>query len=180
MKKKHQPGCPCCETPNPCGCDVSQLRIDLISNDLYQMLCGAMPIGGPCPYIDFTFDISGTYYIPATMEETILTLEFPNTNGVQECDTGRYCAILLINVKTEACFVSYNAILYIFWDATKTKTTCPTLDTIDWVVTSASGYDFLGRNWCGSIDDDDLLWSNGNEECPGTPLEVTVQIYPSA
>lgn len=181
MRKKNQPGCPCCETPNPCGCDVTQFRMDLLSNELFSMLCGAIPIGGPCPYIDFTFDINGTYYIPATSEETTVSLEFYNTNGVQECDTGRYCAVLLVNVTTKECFIKYDITLYLFWDPTKTETVCPTLEPFepDWGLSSVGQYSILFTNWCGSIDDD-LSWSGGNTECPGTPLDVTIQIFPSA
>lgn len=179
MKKKHQPGCPCCVMPNPCGCDVTQLRMDLVSNETFSFPCGPAPIGGPCPYIEFTFDMTGTYYITPTSEETTTSLLFYNTDGVQECDTGRYCAVLAVNITTMECFVKYELTLYLFWDPLKTETVCPTLEDYgDWTLSTVGTESISYVNWCGSIDDD-LSWSAGDGECPGTPLEVNIEIYPA-
>lgn len=182
MKKKHQPGCPCCVIPNPCGCDVSQLRMDLLSNETFSFPCGAAPLGGPCPYLEFTFDITGTYYITPTSEETTTTLLFYNTNGVQSCldVSSHYCAVLVVNITTKECFVKYELTLYLFWDATATETVCPTVINYeeDWSLIPVGVEGIIFTNWCSTIDDE-LSWSAGSGECPGTPLEVNIEIYPA-
>lgn len=188
MRKKHQPGCPCCPGEE-CECSVTQIKITLSSNNLYQMLCGAVPIGGPCPYIDFEFDIDDIYYLSISeTEPSELTVNYYNTNGVQECETGRYCAVLVFNYLSppkDYCRAMndlyYNFTLYLFWDPTKTKTTCPTLENFepDWAL------NFVGTTpdphpgliqYCEAIEEKHYEFSGGSFKCPGTPLEIDMEL----
>lgn len=87
MRKKHQPGCPCCTTEPPtdeCGCTNSQIRIDVENADDICTIQGVRFIGGPCDYLDFTgfSAINGTYYIDWPEEASTIELgRWAATNG---------------------------------------------------------------------------------------------------
>lgn len=184
MRKKHQPGCPCCPS-DECECSVTQVKITLSSNNIMQMLCGAAPIGGPCPYIEFTFDIDDIYYFSIDSSDISFSTTFYNTNGVQECDTGRYCAVLVFeynSTRKESCRtisdIFYGFTMYIFWDPTKTKTTCPTLEDFepDWSISSiGTTPDPDLRQVCEAIIEESYTFGGGNIGCPATALEVDME-----
>lgn len=67
MRKKHQPGCPCCTTEPtyPCDCPYYQLRINITDALDEVKIYGGRFSPGPCNPMVFTgfSAINGTYYI---------------------------------------------------------------------------------------------------------------------
>ena len=97
--KKNNPGCPCdCgEIPptGPCGCDATQIQIDVTDADDIITIQGVRFIGGPCDYLDFTgfSAIEGTYYVDWPYEGGEIELgRWAATNGPLTDALGtKYC-----------------------------------------------------------------------------------------
>lgn len=198
MKKKHQPGCPCCTSPNPCGCDISQLRVNITSNNLISLVCDAYLVGDPCDPTEFTFDLEGTHYIPATMDLNFVELFYHNLEGMIACamnplpDTKR-CILVRIVIGTSNCNISIMVQVYEIINSTGIDASCPTWEQVgeifagnpSWAGWSAHFIDPLSSgpinlgNWCESYDQTVIHNPLGYDPCWGTPLEVNLEIYPS-
>lgn len=95
--KKHNPGCPCdcANDVGPCGCNSTQIQVDITNADDIVTIQGVRFIGGPCDYLDFEgfSDVNGTYYVDWPEPGTTVELwRGGSTNGPLEDSTGtKYC-----------------------------------------------------------------------------------------
>jgi len=110
MRKKHQPGCPCCTTEEgyPCDCPYYQLRINITDAEDEIVFYGPAFFPGPCNPMRFTgfSAINGTYYIDWPTEPTIIEiLKFPASNNPQITtymgDDIRYCLYLRVTLECD-------------------------------------------------------------------------------
>lgn len=141
MKKRHQPGCPCCVTGPPldeCNCSNTQIRIDIENAEDICSIQGVRFIGGPCDFLNFTgfSAINGTYYID--WPETPTTIELGRwgaTNGPLYDTLGTaYCvyAKLILNIYGDPLC---SGILCLCFNVRQLfgETTCPDVEEIELV-----------------------------------------------
>lgn len=162
MKKKHQPGCPCCVIPNPCGCDSTQLRIELTRVDNTATIYSLRFIPGPCNEVTFEgfSALEGEYYVDWPQEGpypiSLVLAEMAATNNPQYDDTGvvwcLYCRIILTVISP--CLGELSLHLSPKEYLVDDFVSCSTVQDHDWVneVSFNSEHPAMGIELCVSGD----------------------------
>lgn len=140
--KKHAPGCPCvCGEPpvGPCGCNATQLQIDISNAADVAQFIGFRFSPGPCNFLNFAgFSIAdGTYYVTwPSSAGTILLGEWQSSTGKLTDGFGfGYCAYLKIEfITTEASLPCEGILVFTLHLETLLDGTdpCPDVEDVVW------------------------------------------------
>ena len=105
--KKNAPGCPCScggEPPGPCGCNATQIQIDISNADDVAQFLGTRFSPGPCDFLNFAgFSVvDGTYYVTwPSVASVVLLGEWQSTTGKLTDSFGfGYCTYLKVEFIT--------------------------------------------------------------------------------
>lgn len=100
--KKNAPGCPCScgeEPTGPCGCNATQIRIDITNADDMVQIFGTRFSPGPCDFLEYEgFSVvDGTYYVTWPSTPDIIELgRWASTTGKLSDGFNWYCCYLKI------------------------------------------------------------------------------------
>lgn len=161
MKKKHQPGCPCCTIPNPCGCAATQVRIDFTRIDDIVSIYLVQFIPGPCN--ELTFEgfsaLEGEYYVSwptGPYPVDIVLAEIAATNNPQESlnpePATQWCMYArIIFTAINECVGRVRIQLSSKWYYSSEFDSCLPVEDHDWLTTVGVGpslIDHLGIDLC--------------------------------
>jgi len=143
MRKKHQPGCPCCEEPEGM-CTCSSLTLEITNADLIFYSLGIRAVTfppEPCEYLEFEgFDaIEGIYNLswgnPADLQDFFIKVAATN-NPVEDDDGFRYCGYaalgyrLIRNPSTCALWVYFYSTVISLMPGES----CPPIEEVDFTL----------------------------------------------
>lgn len=163
MRKKHQPGCPCCEEPTgPCGCDSTQIQIDIDNTTDIAQFFGTRFSPGPCTTMDFAgfSAIDGTYYVdwPDVPGTTELGRWASTSGKLTDAMGNAYCCFLKIELiaseGTLPCEATLLFTLYLYF-LTSPSDPCPNVDDI--TIWDATYTDEFGVGVALCVADDDTI-----------------------
>lgn len=155
------PGTPCCND-DPCGCDSTQIQIDITNTDDVAQFIGSRALGGPCNFMDFAgFSvIDGTYYVDwPTVAGTTEIGRWASSSGNLADDFGNtYCCFLKIELIATSgllpCEATLLFTLYLYF-LSGPSDPCPDVEDITvWDATYTDEFS-VGVSLC--IADDDTI-----------------------